>query len=123
MKDVNGRNKSGHDDDGWTAIRPISRPWREVVLVCRKCAKRAKGGFGPDGRGKLRRVLRKALKDSGRKDIRVISVDCLGICPKNAITLVRGSKPGEVLLVRIGTDPTEVVARLTRAVPPPIARR
>lgn len=95
------------------AIRPVSRPWREVVLVCRKCTKRAKGGFGPDGRSKLRQVLRKALKDSGRKDIRVISVGCLDICPKHAVTVVRGSNPGEVLLVRTGTDPAELVARLT----------
>lgn len=95
------------------AIRPVSRPWREVVLVCRRCTKRAKGGFGPDGRGKLRRVLRSAVKAAGRTDVLVTSIDCLGICPKHAITVVRGSNPGEVLLVRTGTAPAELVARLT----------
>lgn len=95
------------------AVRSISRPWREVVLVCRKCIKRAKGGFGPDGRGKLRRLLRKALKDAGRKDVRVIPIDCLGICPKHAITVLRGSRPGEVLLVGTGANPAELVGKLT----------
>ncbi len=93
--------------------RSISRPWREVVLVCRKCTKRAKGGFGPNGRSKLRRVLRFALKSAGRKDVRVISVNCLAICPKRAIAVVQGSNPGEVLLVATGADPVELVARLT----------
>lgn len=95
------------------AVRSISRPWWEVVLVCRKCTRRAKGGFGPDGHSKLRRVLRSALKEAGRKEVRVIPIDCLGICPKHAITVVRGSRPGEVLLVRTGTDPAELVARLS----------
>ncbi|MEO9188815.1 MAG: hypothetical protein ABI224_02260 [Acetobacteraceae bacterium] len=94
------------------SIRSVPRPWRDIVLVCRKCTKRLDGGFGTDGRSKLRRVLRGALRGAGRRDIRVLSVGCLGVCPKRAVSVVWASRPGAVLVVPAGTDPANIVHRL-----------
>lgn len=82
------------------------------MLVCRTCTKRLDGGFGADGRSKLRRVLRSALRGAGRRDVRVLSVGCLGVCPKRAVSVVRASRPGEVLVVPAGTDPADILRRL-----------
>lgn len=94
-------------------IRPVPRPWRDLILVCRKCTKRLDGGFGTDGREKLRRALRAELRAAGRRDIRVVAVDCLGVCPKHAVSVVRASQPGEVLVVSAGTNPADLLERLS----------
>jgi predicted metal-binding protein len=93
------------------AIRPVPRPWRELVLVCRKCTKKLDGGFGKGGRDSLRRLLRAELRAGGR-DVRVVAVNCLGVCPKRAVSVMRGSRPGEVLVVPAGTDPADILHRL-----------
>jgi predicted metal-binding protein len=94
------------------AIRPVPRPWRELVLVCRKCTKKLDGGFGKGGRDSLRRVLRAELRAGGRRDVRVVAVNCLGVCPKRAVSVMRGSRPGEVLVVPAGTDPADILHHL-----------
>ena len=73
-------------------IVTASGPWREVLLVCRKCGSK-RGGFGPEGRNLKR-----------RREVRVLEVGCLGVCPKGAVTVVRGGAPGEMLLVPLGMD-------------------
>ncbi|USQ97508.1 (2Fe-2S) ferredoxin domain-containing protein [Caulobacter sp. RL271] len=103
--------------------RPIKRvkaDWREVVLVCRKCSKKLKGGFGADGDQTLAKALRKALgvKGTGRKtpnrkaSAAVIEVDCLDVCPKGAVVVVRASAPGEWVVTPRGTPVAAVLARL-----------
>ena len=81
-------------------------PWRDMLLVCRKCAAKGKvGGFGADGRDTLPDALKQALRDRRqRREIRVLEVGCLGICPKGAVTVVRARAPGEMLLVPRGMD-------------------
>lgn len=102
--------------------RPIKRvkaDWREVVLVCRKCSKKLKGGgFGDDGDQKLAKALRKAIGGKSGKSLSrksgaaVIEVDCLDVCPKNAVVAVRAAAPGTWVVVPRGTPMTTVVARL-----------
>jgi len=80
--------------------------WRNAVLVCRKCAKKLDGGFGPRGDERLGKALRKHLAlGKGRKaGAGIVEVDCLGICPKGAVTVVNGAESREWLLVRPGAD-------------------
>ncbi|KFL46807.1 hypothetical protein IL54_2229 [Sphingobium sp. ba1] len=88
--------------------------WRNAVLVCRKCAKKLDGGFGPDGDERLAKALRKHLTlGKGRKAAAgIIEVDCLGICPKGAVTVVNGAASREWLLVKPGTDLDELAVTL-----------
>jgi predicted metal-binding protein len=98
--------------------RPIKRvkaDWSEVVLVCRKCSKKLKGGFGEDGDQKLAKALRKAIgaKGKGRKaSAAVIEVDCLDVCPKGAVVAVRASAPREWAVVPRGASMAAVVEKL-----------
>lgn len=64
--------------------RAAKAPFRDVVLVCGKCARKLDGeGFGERGRHPLRKALKRALKGGawGRK-VRVLETACLGLCPK-----------------------------------------
>ena len=79
-------------------IKRVKADWDEVVLVCRKCSKKLKGGFGDDGDQKLAKVLRKAMGAKGKSrkaKAAVIEIDCLDVCPKDAVVVVRASRPRE----------------------------
>ena len=80
--------------------------WRNAVLVCRKCAKKLDGGFGPDGDERLAKALRKHLTlGKGRKAAAgIVEVSCLGVCPKGAVTIVNGAQSRDWLLVQPGAD-------------------
>lgn len=79
-------------------IRRHKAKWREVVLVCRKCTKNVRGGFGAKGRISLRKALRRelALPKGRRSPVAVIEVGCFGVCPKKAVTTFSSARP-EVL--------------------------
>ena len=88
--------------------------WAGAVLVCGKCSKKVGGGFGRKGRTPLAKALR-ALPGLGRKRkaaLGVIETKCLGLCPKNAVTLVDTRRPGEWLVVAPGEDIAAIAARL-----------
>lgn len=96
-------------------IKRVKADWNEVVLVCRKCSKKLKGGFGDDGDQKLAKVLRKAIgaKGKGRKaSAAVIEVDCLDVCPKGAVVAVKASSPRDWAVVPRGASTEAVIARL-----------
>ena len=88
--------------------------WNEVVLVCRKCSKKLKGGYGPDGDQTLKKALRRYLHaGKGRKaDLAVVGADCFDVCPRNAVVAVNTRRPEELLIVPAGADLLEVKARL-----------
>lgn len=96
-------------------MKPIKADWTDVVLVCRKCAKKLDGGFGPDEVQPLPKALRaaiarreggKPMKKPRRKGARVavVEVPCLDICPKNAVVVIPAGRPGRWLSVERGTD-------------------
>jgi predicted metal-binding protein len=92
----------------------IRSEWSTAVLVCAKCSKRLDGGFGPKRKLSLGKALRKHLQlKKGRKArAGVVEVKCLGVCPRGAVTVVDGSKPGEWMLVPAGADIDEVAGAL-----------
>lgn len=96
-------------------MKPIRSDWTDVVLVCRKCAKKLDGGFGPDGEEPLAKALRaeiarreggKPMKKPRRKGARVavVEVPCLDICPKNAAVVIPAGQPGRWRTVPRGAD-------------------
>jgi predicted metal-binding protein len=88
--------------------------WRNVVLICRKCSKKLDGGFGPDGDERLAKALRKhlSLKKGRKADAGIVEVNCLGVCPRGAVTVVDGADSKEWLLVRAGADLDELAQAL-----------
>lgn len=43
------------------AVKTLRADWTDIVLVCRKCSKKLKGGFGADGDERFAKALRTAL--------------------------------------------------------------
>lgn len=87
--------------------------WREVVLVCSKCSKKLHGGFGPDSDKTLSRTLKQALRDAGRRrEVRVIETKCLGLCPKDAVTVLQAGAPDALLTVIGSKGLTALLERL-----------
>lgn len=96
-------------------LKPLIRSnWQNAVLVCRKCSKKVGGGFGPAGEERLAKALRKhlALKKGRKAAAGVVEVDCLGVCPKGAVTVVNGAASRDWLLVRPGADLNELAREL-----------
>jgi predicted metal-binding protein len=93
------------------AVREIPAKWEDVLLVCSKCEKKLGGGFGKKGSSRLEKVLGKAFKQRKRK-VKILSVSCLKVCPKNAVTVVKGSNSGRAYLVYAGTDADTALGEL-----------
>ena len=98
------------------AIEAHPTQWQDVILVCRKCSKKLKGGFGADGGQTLVRALKNELRGTpARRSTHLIETKCLGICPKNAVTVLSATHPAEILTIPAGLDPVAVVTRLLPA--------
>jgi predicted metal-binding protein len=85
-----------------------------VALICRKCSKKLDGGFGPGGDERLAKALRKhlSLKKGRKAAAGIVEVNCLGICPRGAVTVVDGAASRDWLLVRPGADLDELAEAL-----------
>lgn len=92
----------------------VQSNWHDAVLICRKCSKKLDGGFGPQGSERLAKALRKhlSLKKGRKAGAGIVEVNCLGVCPKGAVTVVDGSHAREWLLVRPGADLDELAGSL-----------
>lgn len=102
---------SGKTISGKIVLRPT--PWKTVILLCGKCARKMDGGYGPGKKDTLRNVLRTELKAQGhRRDVRVIETRCLGICPKKAVTAINASAPNSIITVPKGTLAGEALAQI-----------
>jgi hypothetical protein len=55
----------------------LATPWRDVIILCRKCGKKRDDGFGPKRKDSLKTALRQALRDTGRRR----QVDTIHIIP------------------------------------------
>ena len=102
---------------GRREVRHLAADLATVILVCRKCSKKLKGGFGEDGDEKLAKVLRRALAAGrSRKALKarqaVIEVDCLDLCPKQAVVALRADRPDDWVLVPKGTALPEILGHL-----------
>jgi predicted metal-binding protein len=87
--------------------------WQDLIVLCRKCGGKLKGGFGDDGRDDLRDALRDELRAVGRRrDFRIIETGCLGICPKGGVVAMRGSDAGRILIVPQGQAAGRVLETL-----------
>ncbi|MGX5776853.1 hypothetical protein [Methylorubrum zatmanii] len=76
----------GRGQDPGGVPRTAKAAFSDLVLVCRKCAKRQ----GVD-RKQLGRALKRALtnvpRETGTGKVRVVETGCLGPCPKRMLTV------------------------------------
>lgn len=86
--------------------------WDQTVLVCTKCTKKVGGGFGPKGKTPLVKALRAVFGKGRKAAVGVVPVKCLGVCPKNAVTVVNSRRAREWLIVPKGTPVAHVVNKL-----------
>ncbi len=86
--------------------------WDQTLLVCAKCSKKIGGGYGPKGKTPLLKALRAVLGKGRKAPVGVLPVKCLGVCPKNAVTMIDSRKPREWMIVPAGTPVAHVVNAL-----------
>lgn len=86
--------------------------WDQTVLVCAKCSKKINGGFGPKGKTPLLKALRGVLGKGRKASVGVVPVKCLGVCPKNAVTLIDSRRPREWIIVQAGSPVGDVTKAL-----------
>lgn len=103
-------------------IKAHRSKWRESVLICRKCSRKLCGGFGKKGKSTLRGLLKDVYGDAkGRRaEIGIIEVPCFKLCPKRAVSVALGSKPGVLFEVAEGTPVEDVLAALNLPAPPSV---
>lgn len=87
-------------------MKHVTAHWSTCILVCKKCSKKAGGGFGEKGRTSLAKALRaRGSGKRGRKaDFGVIETGCLKLCPKNAVVVIDTAYPQDWRVVPRGTD-------------------
>lgn len=95
-------------------LKTVRSNWSDTILVCAKCSKKLGGGFGPKGKTPLAKALRKAfgLKKGRKGRAGVVEVKCLGVCPRDAVTVVNGARAREWLIVPEGADLDAVASKL-----------
>ena len=95
-----------------TDIRLAFSPWRDLLLVCRKCTAKHRDSFGPDGDLTLREALKQHIRKRELKGVlRAVETDCLDLCPEDGISCMRISDPGHIAVVPLGTPVRDVLAR------------
>jgi predicted metal-binding protein len=92
------------------SVRARVTPWKNIILLCGKCARKREGGYGPKGKQTLKSNLREALQEAGhRRDTQIIETRCMGLCPKHATTMVAACRPGVMFAVPVGTPVEETL--------------
>jgi predicted metal-binding protein len=63
-------------------------PWQgQIVLACRKCQKKLKGDQRLGVLSKLKKVVKRHNKAHPTKQLQVINVPCMDLCPKHGVTV------------------------------------
>jgi predicted metal-binding protein len=101
-------------------LRSYPARWKgPVLLACRKCQKKLGHHDGSAPLRKLKKSLKAIAKDNGdRQPIHVISVPCLKLCPKGAVTVCTQQEltrtPTQLTLIRSKEDLVQLHLQLRR---------
>ena len=103
-------------------IKAVKTKSSDIVLVCRKCSKKLRGGFGPDGDRSLGKALRQEVSraaDAGRpadkrsrNRLLVLEIGCQDLCPKQAVVACRPGVKNRWIIVPKGMPIGLVAAEL-----------
>jgi predicted metal-binding protein len=101
--------------EGPGVLRTYRAPWKgQIVLVCRKCQKKLRGGK-KNGIAKLGKELKKrAEPGEDGPQLRVIQVSCLKLCPKGGVTVCTQEQlaRNECSIVRTRTDVDALIRQM-----------
>lgn len=65
---------------------PVS--WEgEMILACRKCQKKLKGDVELGDLAKLKKTVKSFNKEHPDRQLHVINVPCMDLCPKDGVTV------------------------------------
>lgn len=95
-------------------MKHVTAQWDAAILICRKCSKKAKGGFGEKGKTSLAKLLRaRGNGKRGRKaDMGIFETSCLKVCPKHGVVAINAARPRDWLIVPTGMAEGAVAAAL-----------
>lgn len=95
-------------------LKPVRARWNGAILVCGKCSKKVKGGFGRGGRKPLAKALRKHCRIAKGHEghVGIVETKCLDICPKGAVVALNSAQTGLWHIVQPGADLDEVAHTL-----------
>ncbi|MBZ6378346.1 hypothetical protein B5C34_00310 [Pacificimonas flava] len=95
-------------------MKRVRSNWQGAVLVCGKCQKKLKGGFGPKRKNSLTKELRAhcGLAKGRKGRLGIVEVKCLDICPKKAVVALNTNHSGVWQIIEPGSDMEHVTAAL-----------
>ena len=83
----------------------IRANWSHAVLVCKKCQKRNKPGFGPEQASLAKALKRRMAGGKGRKArTGILEVPCVDICPKKGVVMIDSRAPGDWRIITEEVD-------------------
>lgn len=81
----------------------------KLLLACRKCQKKLKGEAGFVALAKLKKTVKRHNKLQAGTALHVISVPCMDLCPKGAVTIcLPASSPVRLSVLRKESDIDEL---------------
>ena len=77
----------------------------QLVLACRKCQKKLKGDVELGDLAKLKKTVKRFNKQHPDRQLHVVNVPCMDLCPKNGVTVCcPGRDPGQLAILRGDDD-------------------
>jgi predicted metal-binding protein len=71
-----------------TSLKSYPPTWKgDLLLACRKCQKKLKGEPGMRLLVRLKKTIKQRNRNHPAQGLHVISVPCMDLCPKGAVTI------------------------------------
>lgn len=87
-------------------LKKYPAPWRgQLILACRKCQKKLKNDLGRRALAKLKKTVKRYNKQNPDRQLYVINVPCMDLCPRDAVTVCCPARdPGHLSILRSDED-------------------
>src|SRR3954453_14953726 len=84
----------------------------DLLLACRKCQKKLKHDSALRPLAKLRKTIKRRNKTHPGAPLHLISVPCMDLCPKKAVTIcLPSTRPATLSILRSESDIDEIYPR------------
>ena len=95
-------------------IQTVTTRSQVLVAVCKKCGKKAGGGFGDGGKRSLAKALKAwlGLPKWKRSPVRIVETGCMKLCPRGAVAVTTSGDAALVFVIPAGTPLATVAAHL-----------